>query len=76
MNFGRKWEDEMINTGGYVYCSQCHQSVPYPHFCPYNNPVPQQYYGYGSLYIDMETKELLKRIADALEKIAGKSDVE
>lgn len=55
----------------YYKCGNCGQMVPYQgtHYCQ-----PQGFtYSFGQLVTpDAETKELLKRIADALEKIAKK----
>jgi hypothetical protein len=58
----------MDSTAAY-FCQNCRVWVAMPHNCP-----PREYYGGGFSHItfDSETVELLKRIADALEKIASK----
>lgn len=54
-------------------CANCGSLVPYggTHACP-NPTYWSSQWTYGTGYIDQETKDLLKRIADALEIIAGK----
>lgn len=54
--------------GGPGVCPSCDCGLP-----PINNiPVVNGNWNMQTLFVDYETKELLKRIADALEKIAEK----
>lgn len=54
------------------HCPNCNQWVSIPHYC---NPQPSYYGGYPFnqlITIDGETKDILRRIADALEKLVEK----
>lgn len=63
-----------VTSGGGYTCDYCGQWVYWNSF--HNCQKPQQQfinYGFPLVTLDQETRELLKRIADALEKIAGAS---